>query len=73
MRWAFTPDSAPTGQTDHKVLGVTADTNFLRFGFWLQTTPGEDGDPTTYKFQAFSDGSSDDDTGPMEIAAVCRS
>ena len=45
--WNFTPD---TGVTVDKL-----DTDHLRFGYWLQTTPKDDG-TSSYAFQAFSGG-----------------
>jgi hypothetical protein len=54
--WTFDPDADPTGKP-WKVYGVIADADYLYFGYWVQTMPGEDGDPTTYKLQTFSGGS----------------
>ena len=53
--WTFNPDDPGEGKM-HLVYGVTADPDHLHFGYWLETTPGEDDDPTTYAFQAFSGG-----------------
>jgi hypothetical protein len=53
--WSFDAD-APEAGKPHKVYGVTPDTDYMYFGYWVQTIPGEDGDPTTYKLQTFADG-----------------
>ena len=53
--WSFDPDSAPEGKP-HKVYGVTPDPDHIHFGYWLQTTPGEDGEPTTYAIDTFAGG-----------------
>ena len=49
--WTFTPT-----KTDNvKVQGVTADPDYLQFGYWLQEETDEDGD-TTYTVSAFAGG-----------------
>ena len=53
--WSFDPDTAPEGKP-HMVFGVTPDPDHIHFGYWLQTTPGEDEEPTTYAFNTFVGG-----------------
>ena len=53
--WTFSPDTAPEG-SPYKVFGVIPDTDHIRFGYWLETTPAADEDPITYAFQAFMGG-----------------
>ena len=49
--WTFTPT-----KTDNvKVQGVTADPDYLQFGYWLQKETDEDGE-TTYTASAFAGG-----------------
>ena len=46
--WTFTPTVG--------AMVAELDGDYLQFGYWLQTTAGDDG-TSSYKFQAFSDGS----------------
>ena len=52
--WTFTPTDYAADK--YKVLGVTPDPDYLRFGYWVETTPGEDGEANSYAIQAFSSG-----------------
>ena len=65
--WSFDPDTAPEGEP-HKVFGVTPDPDHIHFGYWLQTTPGEDDDPTTYAFNTFVGGA--DTFAPGSVSSL---
>ena len=69
--WTFDPDDPGEGKM-HLVYGVTADPDHLHFGYWLKTTPGEDDDPTTYAFQAFSGGAMAFDENNMGTSASAQ-
>ena len=49
--WAFTPSAGALA-----AVVTNPDGDYLTFGYWLQTTEGDDG-TSSYKFQAFSSGS----------------
>jgi hypothetical protein len=67
--WSFDPDSAPEGKP-HKVFGVTPDPDHIHFGYWLKTTPGEDGEPTTYEIDTFAGGSDADGAATYDAGTV---
>ena len=50
--WTFTPSAVDTGDDPHMVAGVVADTDYLDFGYWLNTVENEDGE-TTYVANTF--------------------
>ena len=59
--WTFEPEEVETGDPAHMVADAIPDADYMRFGYWLQTTrpdPEEDTDDpkTTYMIQAFVGG-----------------
>ena len=54
--WTFTPAERDADKDGpHVVMGVTDMTDYLQFGYWMESTAEEDGS-TSYRFKAFSGG-----------------
>ena len=56
--WEFERDDQPEG-SPFKVFGVIEDADHVHFGYWLQTTPGVDDEPTTNNIQTFYGGNAE--------------
>ena len=54
--WTFTPDKAPA-DSPHMISGVVMDEDYIDFGYWVKTTPGDDG--PIYAVDTFVVGSDD--------------
>ena len=61
--WMFTPDEAPDG-SPHMISGVVEDDDYIDFGYWVKTTPGDDG--PIYAVNTFVVGSNFDSVARVE-------
>jgi hypothetical protein len=69
--WSFDAD-APEAGKPHKVYGVTPDADYMYFGYWVQSTPGTNGEPDSYTLQTFVGGNDDDYAIPSNLAGTAE-